>query len=518
MRLINTSTLELAEFVGSEIPSYAILSHRWASSSEEPSMKDFLKGLKPNTSGYRKILDFCQLAASEDHKWAWVDTICIDKRSSAELSESINSMYAWYRDAQRCYAFLSDVERSEWELSEWWYRGWTLQELIAPVEVVFYDASWRPIGCKSEMASEIAALTRIPVESLTSPTFDYGALLVAQKMSWASGRKTTRIEDRAYCLLGLFRIHMPLLYGEGAKAFERLQLQILTKYSDDSILAWSPEDESQELATKPSLVLADSPDRFQHCSEYEKASSQYSRPERGAFAPRITPWGMEYRPIAQRLHYRTHPKSSSEQAELWGVLLTAVAGEGLTPLPYVLVLVQCGPLPTHYRRLQCYRSCNITKPHTWLSQNLRFGAVASDKHFYLQYDPDTSSETRDIAPHHVWSKTGVLKRTDLPRNAGAKSVVKTLLDAPESSTRSMTVSFNDSSHRSNLLDRLPLWGFMSEFDVLNHSETSTRPRSIINQPREMDIGLGVRDERVRTRVLTKGYIKKDVSDNHRKHK
>ncbi|SMR53363.1 unnamed protein product [Zymoseptoria tritici ST99CH_3D1] len=351
MRLINTTTLELAEFVSWEIPAYAILSHRWAVATEELTFKDYRKGVKRDTSGYRKIVRFCQLAASQDWDWGWVDTICIDKRSSAELSESINSMLGWYREAAVCYAYLSDVDKGgNWESSDWWTRGWTLQELIGPEEVLFYDAAWTPIGSKYGLAARIAALTRIPD---TVPYFaghGYGGYLVAQKLSWAAGRRTTRIEDQAYCLLGLFGIHMPLLYGEGDKAFERLQLQILMKCPDDSILAWDPKTDEEgtldDLTAVAGVVLADSPDRFKRCGQHILSSLQYSRPEIGAIAPRVTSWGIEYRGIAQRLELEEQESMSLgeelnqlliERVELWAVLLTAIVGEGLIHLPYVLI-------------------------------------------------------------------------------------------------------------------------------------------------------------------------------------
>ena len=59
--------------------------------------------------GYRKIKRFCKRAKADGHEWGWVDTCCIDTRSSAELSEAINSMYAWYEAAKKCYVYLFDV-------------------------------------------------------------------------------------------------------------------------------------------------------------------------------------------------------------------------------------------------------------------------------------------------------------------------------------------------------------------------------------------------------------------------
>jgi hypothetical protein len=174
------------------------------------------------------------------------DTCCIDKSSSAELSEAINSMYAWYQRGVVCYAYLSDVqlwstyqpedadgawvaENPEAVLqvmkSRWWTRGWTLQELIAPPSVVFYAATsqgWSKIGTKGSLIDLVAARTGIRDDILRG--LDVKKCSVAQRMSWASQRETTRTEDLAYCLLGIFGVNMPLLYGEGSKAFLRLQV------------------------------------------------------------------------------------------------------------------------------------------------------------------------------------------------------------------------------------------------------------------------------------------------------
>ncbi|KAI4280416.1 MAG: hypothetical protein L6R35_005891 [Caloplaca aegaea] len=279
MRLINTSTLEFREFFDSEIPEYAILSHRWG--SDEASYQDCEKGIQHTRMGFAKIGGCCNLALKNKLGWAWVDTCCIDKRSSAELSEAINSMYKWYRDARFCYVYLNDVlwedgtpelyqaSMDQFRGSNWFTRGWTLQELIAPEHVHFLDRRWRSIGTKRSMIDEISKITRIDVHHLrrrigSGPLevepctkkldcrghsyrcrdlfvrSEYEAS-IATKMSWASKRQTSRTEDMAYCLLGLFDVNMPLLYGEGSKAFIRLQHEVLKQSSDDSIFAWKSD-------------------------------------------------------------------------------------------------------------------------------------------------------------------------------------------------------------------------------------------------------------------------------------
>ena len=249
MRLLDTSTLELHEYFDDNIPKYAILSHTWG--EEEVSFHD-LQNKKPEhldgSKGYMKIKACCALAASEGYKYVWIDTCCIDKTSSAELSEAINSMYRWYRDAGICYAFLVDVwigkenkyssrVIQEFCESRWFTRGWTLQELLAPQTMCFFDKDWRRLGDKVTLEREMSSITGIQRSHIVKHT----SASAAQKMSWASGRKTTRVEDMAYSLMGIFDVNMPLLYGEGRHAFIRLQHEIVKISDDESIFAWKDD-------------------------------------------------------------------------------------------------------------------------------------------------------------------------------------------------------------------------------------------------------------------------------------
>ena len=228
------------------MPPYAILSHTWG--PDELTFKNMeQKGYVPS----KKIDGCCKQALKDELNFVWVDTCCIDKSSSAELSEAINSMWEWYRQSKVCYAYLSDVPPdtvveetySKFSQSRWFTRGWTLQELIAPEEVIFYDEAWNRIGRKShaysdwEFMKRLRQITGIDDKVLKRPSSfrDYS---VAQRMSWASKRTTTRLEDCAYSLLGLFKINMPLLYGEGNRAFQRLQEEILRVSDDESLFAW----------------------------------------------------------------------------------------------------------------------------------------------------------------------------------------------------------------------------------------------------------------------------------------
>ncbi|KAK4214776.1 HET-domain-containing protein [Rhypophila decipiens] len=287
MWLLNIQTLELHEFVGDSVPDYAILSHRWG--PEEVSFVEMKKPKHRDTvkhkNGYDKVSSFCARAQLDGYGWAWVDSCCIDKRSSAELSEAINSMFRWYRLAGCCYVYLGDVSNDDsgsiqgrLEKSVWWTRGWTLQELLAPRRMIFFAQDWFALGYKVNqrrygvmedtkvfdddgrvnLADVISAITNIPVDFLTGRR-GLGLACIAQRMSWASRRLTTREEDRAYSLMGLFDVNMPVIYGEGLeKAFTRLQREIMSKSPDQSILLWYRAE-----ATSYRL-LADSPDCFRN--------------------------------------------------------------------------------------------------------------------------------------------------------------------------------------------------------------------------------------------------------------
>ncbi|KIN98173.1 hypothetical protein M404DRAFT_63384, partial [Pisolithus tinctorius Marx 270] len=250
----------LVEFGGAKLAeiAYAILSHCWGAPEDEvqytemvslTNMDALARNKIRRRSGYLKIRKSCELALKDHLDWLWVDTCCIDRRGSAELSEAINSMYVWYADSDRCYAFLHDTEASALptdrddkftEFSGWpkWFsRGWTLQELVAPVNVHFLNQKWEYIGDKQGCTPSLSVITRISVDVLkeglgrTSPS-------VAQIMSWAADRTTAREEDRAYSMLGLLGVHMPILYGEGKNAFLRLQLEVIRTANDQSIFAW----------------------------------------------------------------------------------------------------------------------------------------------------------------------------------------------------------------------------------------------------------------------------------------
>ncbi|MCJ1325035.1 hypothetical protein MMC10_001697 [Thelotrema lepadinum] len=271
MRLIEAKTLKLVEVLGENVKEYAILSHRWG--EQEVSFRA-MQDLKTASTmkGFAKIQMSCDQAVKHGLDYVWIDTCCIDKDSSAELSEAINSMYRWYEASSVCYAFLEDVQEysDEMKHSVWFSRGWTLQELIAPQHVTFFDRQWRNLGTKQSMSKDLARWTGIDLAILEG-TKSLAHCSVANRMSWASKRATTRIEDTAYCLLGIFDVNMPLLYGEGEKAFLRLQMEIIKESDDHTIFAWPLDRDDQ-----PGL-LARSPKLFENCASVELRNTRDSR-------------------------------------------------------------------------------------------------------------------------------------------------------------------------------------------------------------------------------------------------
>jgi len=226
MRLLNTTTLRVEQakrdVVAHERPpfDYAILSHTWG--EDEVIFQDMQAEVPKDNPRFSKIVKSCELAKQDGYEYIWIDTCCIDKSSSAELSEAINSMYLWYSKAAICYAYLSDVDprdprnpkylelvSSSFRKSRWFTRGWTLQELIAPTRMAFLSKDWNKLGNKQDFLRLLSDITDIDHEVLRNVR-TRSNISVARKMSWAAKRTTTRVEDRAYSLLGIFDVNMPL--------------------------------------------------------------------------------------------------------------------------------------------------------------------------------------------------------------------------------------------------------------------------------------------------------------------
>ena len=321
MRLLNVFTGKLEEYFGYDIPEYAILSHTWGKdevnfsdiqsipddeesthmspppreplpkpsivarlfsrdreyrntpievpyfepSQSRHSQEDFPiihDPLVQAKAGYQKVCFASRQSIADGYEYLWIDTCCIDKSSSAELSEAINSMYQWYQQAGVCYAYVEDVQigLEGFGESRWFTRGWTLQELLAPSEVIFFGSGWTRLATRTELAPQIIEVTGIDRYTILKRD-ELRNQSIAQRMSWASRRETTRLEDEAYCLLGIFGVSMPLLYGEGRNAFIRLQEEILKISDDQSLFAWSLDpDVSGSL--RQSGILAQSPYNF----------------------------------------------------------------------------------------------------------------------------------------------------------------------------------------------------------------------------------------------------------------
>lgn len=296
MRLLNVIDLTFEEFIGDQVPAYAIISHRWT--NQEVSYQDFLNDRSTIIQGFRqsygwtKILKARAIAKVRGYRWFWLDSCCIDKKSSAELTEAINSMFNWYRRSAECYVFLPDVHYSkvaqaaetQWRSgsdpyfgygaefddtqlrsSVWFTRSWTLQELLAPRHVYFFDSDFTCFASKDSHSSLFSDITGIPAMFLSATSgnlpFDVAKASIGERLRWASQRQATRKEDISYSLLGIFEINMPLLYGEEERSFLRLQTEIIRKSNDETIFVWlksNPEGEG---------ILAPDISAFSKCSK-----------------------------------------------------------------------------------------------------------------------------------------------------------------------------------------------------------------------------------------------------------
>ena len=259
MWLLSTHRAELHYFPSPELVpgGYAIFSHTWGDNEQtfqetQALYQQCKKSSKnPRELSSEKVRESCILAEHHGYRWIWNDTCCIDKTSSTELSEAINSMFRWYSLAEVCFAYIEGVDnpdpgqrvqvleapKSAFRKARWHTRGWTLQELIAPSLLIFVSGDWKIIGNKVELALLLEEITGVPSQVLTREVH-YSVPSIAERMSWASTRSTMRVEDEAYCLMGLFNVYMPTIYGEGDGAFQRLQYEIAKQSSDTSLFAW----------------------------------------------------------------------------------------------------------------------------------------------------------------------------------------------------------------------------------------------------------------------------------------
>jgi Heterokaryon incompatibility protein (HET) len=326
MRLLEDrgdGNLSLVEYYDN-IPRYAILSHTWGSDGEEVTYRDIIDGIGKHKAGYKK-LQFCNAQAVRDNiQYFWVDTCCIDKSSSAELTEAINSMFRWYQRASKCYVYLSDVSvapslSSNWEAefrsSRWFTRCWTLQELIAPASVEFFSQDGSLLGNKSSLEQEIYEITRIPIEALRGAPL--AQFEVEERLSWAERREAKRPEDKAYSLLGILNVHLPLIYGEGNHSYVRLREEIRLSIADT-------KDGSRSLSAIPTYAdgITGSIDGSSHFLFESKAALEIQTLDQttdsgygGSSAIKSQPHGKQLGEPTSTALTATIPESQAEYAE-----------------------------------------------------------------------------------------------------------------------------------------------------------------------------------------------------------
>jgi hypothetical protein len=238
LKLNDDGSFSLINFPRHETPAYAILSHTWGNEKEEVTFNDMMNSTGKNKKGFQK-LQFCGNQAKADNlQYFWVDTCCIDKSNNTELTTAINSMFRYYQNATKCYVYMLDVSKkaqlgqsrdtdwhSDFSKSRWFTRGWTLQELLAPRTVEFYSQDQVLLGDKRALIHQLREITQIALEALQGCDLSY--FTVEERFKWGAKRQTTEEEDRTYCLLGIFNVTMPLVYGEGnSKARKRLLREI----------------------------------------------------------------------------------------------------------------------------------------------------------------------------------------------------------------------------------------------------------------------------------------------------
>ena len=410
---MNVETIKLEEF-HEAVPSYAILSHTWGKDNEEVSFRDVQEGKFEKDGALPIKLDGCCKQAKEDgYRYIWIDTCCIDKTNSVELHEAINSMFRWYMDASICYAYLSDVPIddsprdpiSKFFSSRWFERGWTLQELLAPPILRFYNSKWRYLGTKGEMCDTIERITGIPSPFLLGIA-DLQAASVAQRMSWAARRVTKRKEDIAYSLLGIFGVTMPMIYGEGGdKAFRRLQEQIMKDIGDDSILAWGlnlakpiPENSSEVISRG---ILAAAPSDFANCGQIarrEQSSRNLFNMTSGSLQLHlsilITSSGEKYGLLKCGPEYDTK--------QVVGIPLTITSREPSNE--YIRPQGRYSVLLPNTASEASIKLIRIRNEH----QSMALAATNQRYWFHVQESVETNLELIDVVPRSRWHKERAL--------------------------------------------------------------------------------------------------------------
>jgi ankyrin repeat protein len=421
MRLLNVRTFQLEDFFGKPVPPYAILSHTWGNDCDEVSFRDVEKG-RIEKAGTRpiKFVGCCKQATEDGLLYAWIDTCCIDKANAVELSEAINSMFQWYTNASICYAYLPDVLTKEnhrdlgnFHSSRWFKRGWTLQELLAPKELRFYNSTWSFLGTRSELSAAVQKITGIPRPFLLGWASPQEAS-VAQRISWAAERVTKRKEDAAYCLLGIFGVMMPMIYGEGDRAFIRLQEEIMKHTRDDSILAWGFDPaESISSGFKDVIqghVLAPAASMFKNCGQIVSREQSLNPPELSGGRLRV--------------HLSLHTTTTGE---IYGLLNCGPNDNAEQVMGIPLINPSSNSLPNEFIRPQGCNPVLLPKPSSDVSSKLIY--IRREQHksthtmdrqhwFYIEESLDSDLELVDVEPQNRWQKDRSMITTSVNNKGG----------------------------------------------------------------------------------------------------
>ncbi|KAH8845660.1 hypothetical protein MCOR07_008712 [Pyricularia oryzae] len=336
MRLLNVRTGDTTPFPSSSRPPpYAALSHLHG--PEEISFQQWAtlpRATLKARAAYFKIKRARVQAISDGLEWVFVDSVCVDGSSPAEASEAVNEAWAVFAGAATCYAHLDDIAQpvlgasleSALRTSRWFGRGWTLMELVASRDVVFYSTRWEVLGTRRGLAGVISTLTGID-EAVLAGKDEVGTVSVSRKMSWAAGRRTTRAEDAAYCLLGLFGVNMPLMYGEGRTcAFRRLQEEILRAHPlDHTLFAWGERIVRERVDRLPQEALLDGTETLKWRDDRQLLPLLADSPDQFAGSADLVPMTV----AAEMFHYGNDVDASSEGKANTDAVLPSVSGRGV---------------------------------------------------------------------------------------------------------------------------------------------------------------------------------------------
>ncbi|KAF8124527.1 hypothetical protein EV363DRAFT_1353791 [Boletus edulis] len=381
-----------------EIVKYDILSHRRDDAASEPSYQD-VSSRKRHGSRSRKLDQFCETSSKLGRKLAWVDTCCIDTTNAAEVSEAINAMYKWYANSYLCIVYLAEsMSLGDWDQESWFGRGWTLQELLAPKRLKFYDKNWRPFIPPGTDDDRKANGIRLRLEDITGIS---RTVLTADNsqgihghtfwevMSWASRRQTSRIEDRAYSLLGLFYVTRSISYGEGIRAFSSLVMEVASKDPSWDVFAWCGKPSAEHFA------LPSSP------ASYPMFEADIGKDRDGVRDFTITAHGLSLKslpPIPVEISSVLEPEGLGRP---FCITLKPRSGEERSLGRYGNLVVECGMNRLRTMRRARRISACILNHHGARSQEKGKLVVGQDYICFLLYSEDGVDDETDA---EAWMK------------------------------------------------------------------------------------------------------------------